>query len=246
MGNLNSGKTPMQSSSIDLKCRAEAARYALLQRLAPALRHDMAGNFQPVTMMAMILEKRMQAAAPDLSTLVKNCGEIRTLSVAATHSNLDLMGWIAVNPKASVSLAHGLKKVLQLITTELSVRGIRFINHTEDMTTQVALHHVCGVFTAALLALTDAATSPANVQITAARDEQDMLITLALMDAADASSASLPNEGLQIGLAAYRNIDWDDVQAIADEDGLSVRHEATSVQLRIPIPAPVPVPIPAI
>jgi SHS2 domain-containing protein len=225
----------MQSSSIDLKRRAEAARYALLQRLAPALRHDMAGNFQPVTMMAMILEKRMQAAAPDLSTLVKNCGEIRTLSIAATHSNLDLMGWIAVDPKASVSLAEGVKKVLHLMTTELSVRGIRFINHTEDVTTVVALPRMYGVFTAALLALTDTAAAPANVHITSVRDEHDMLITLTLKDAADASSASLPYEALQIGLAAYRNIDWDDVQAIADEDGLSVQHKATSVQLRLPI-----------
>jgi hypothetical protein len=225
----------MQSSSIDLKCRAEAARYALLRRLAPALRHDMAGGFQPVTMLATIIEKRLLTASPDMTTLIKNSSEMRTLAIAATHSNLDLMGWMVVNPEARVALNKGIQDVLHLVMTELSFRGLKFVNQTEGMTTDVALDHVHGAFVAALLALTDAVTSTANMVITAAQEGNDVLVTIMLADVGATSDANTPREEFRIGLAAYRKIDWDDVQAIADVDGLPIKHEAGSVVLRLPI-----------
>lgn len=225
----------MPSSPIDLKRCAEAARYALLRRLAPAIRHDMAGGFQPVTMLATIIEKRLLTASPDMPTLIKNSGEMRTLAIAATHSNLDLMGWMVVNPEARVTLSKGIQDVLHLVMTELSFRGLKFVNQTEGMTTDVALDHVHGAFMAALLALTDAVASTANVLITAAQEGQDMLVEIKLTDLEAASGSSTPREEFHIGLAAYRKIDWDDVQAIADVDGLHIKHEAGSVILRLPI-----------
>jgi C4-dicarboxylate-specific signal transduction histidine kinase len=227
----------MQSSSIDLKRNAEAARYALLRRLAPAMRHDMAGGFQPVTMLATIVEKRLLAASPDLASLVKNSSDIRTLAIAATRSSLDLMGWMALDPNARVGLGQGIRDALHLFATELSSRGFKFINQTEGVTSEVGRDHLRGVFVAALLALTDAvaAASTANILLTAAQDGQDMLVTISLTDVGATSGAIAPHEEFLIGLAAYRNIDWDDVQAIADVDGLSVIHESGRVMLRLPI-----------
>ena len=48
---------------------AEGPRYALLRRLAPAIRHDMAGSLQPISMVAAMLEKRLQKPDP-----VRHCG----------------------------------------------------------------------------------------------------------------------------------------------------------------------------
>ena len=227
----------MQISSIELEHRAEAARYALLRRLAPAMRHDMAGGFQPVTMMATIVEKRLLAASPDLSTLVKSSSDIRTSAVAATRSSLDLIGWMAHDIGARVGLGQGIRDCMRLLATELSFRGFKFADQTEGMTTEVGRDHLRGVFVAALLALTDtaAADSTANILLTADMDGQDMLVTISLTDVVATSGAIAPHEGFLIGLAAYRKIDWDDVQAIADADGLSVIHEAESVMLRLPI-----------
>lgn len=195
----------------------------------------MAGGFQPVTMLATIIEKRLLTASPDMPTLIKNSGDMRTLAIAATHSNLDLMGWMVVNPEARVTLSKGIQDVLHLVMTELSFRGLTFVNQTQGMTTDVALHHVHGAFVAVLLALTDAAASTANVLITAAQEGQDMLVEIKLTDLEAASGSSTPREACHIGLAAYRKIDWDDVQAIADVDGLHIKHEAGSVILRLPI-----------
>ena len=237
VGSINiGGGTQMQSSSIDSKRSAEAARYALLRRLAPAMRHDMAGGFQPIIMLATIVEKRLLSASPDFSTLVENSHEMRTLAIAATRSNLDLMGWMALDNDARVGLGQGIRDAMHLLATELSFRGFKFVNQTEGVTTEVGRDHLRGVFVAALLALTDAAAaSTAKILLTAARDGQDVLVSISMTDVGAASGAIAPHEEFLIGLAAYRKIDWDDVQAIADADGLSVIYETGSVMLRLPI-----------
>ena len=225
----------MQSSSIDSKRNAEAARYALLVRLAPAMRQDMAGGFQPVIMLATIVEKRLLSASPDFSTLVKNSHEMRTLAIAATRSNLDLMGWMELDNGARVGLSQGIRDAMHLLATELSFRGFKFVNQTEGVAAEVLRDHLRGVFVAALLALTDTAASPATVLLTVTRNGQDMLLTISLTDVGATLGAITPHEEFPIGLAAYREIDWDDVQAIAAVDGLSVTREAGSVVLKLPL-----------
>jgi hypothetical protein len=227
----------LQISSIELEHRAEAARYALLRRLAPAMRHDMAGGLQPVTMIATIVENRLLAVSPNLSTLVKNSSDLRTLAVAATRSSLDLISWLALDPNARVGLGQGIMDALHLVATEFSFKEFKFINQTEGVVTEVGRDHLRGVFVAALLALTDAAAaaSTANLLLTAARDGQDMLVTISMTDVGATSGAIAPYEEFRIGLMAYRKIDWDDVQAIADVEGLSVIHASGRVMLRLPI-----------
>ena len=55
---------------------AESARYALLRRLMPAIRHNLAGSLQPIGMVSAMLERRMQGASPDLEKLGKNVSDI--------------------------------------------------------------------------------------------------------------------------------------------------------------------------
>lgn len=225
----------MQNPLIDSQRNAEASRYALLRRLAPAIRHQMAGSFQPVTMMAAIIEKRLLTASPDMSALAKTSNDVRTLATAATRSSLDLMGWVAPDPEARVRVDKGILDALHLVATELSFRGFKFVNQTEGLATEVALHQVRGVFVAAVLALTDAAASPATMLLTAAPAGKDMVVTVALSPVEPAAVAIAPSEEFHVGLATYRKIEWDDVEAIATADGVALKHAATTVELRLPI-----------
>ncbi|NNU44225.1 hypothetical protein [Ramlibacter montanisoli] len=43
---------------------AEAARYALLRRLAPSFRHHLVVNLQPIGMIYEVMERRLRAPAP--------------------------------------------------------------------------------------------------------------------------------------------------------------------------------------
>lgn len=225
----------MHEPSTDSKRNAEAARYALLRRLAPAIRHQMAGSFQPVTMMAAIIEKKLLAPTPNFPALVKTGSEVRALATDAIRSSLDLMVWIAPDPDARVALGKGIQDALHLVATELSFRGLKFVNQTQGLATEVAVHHVRGVFVAGLLALTDSAVSPGSVLLTATREGQDMVVTIALAAVEPAAAATAPSEEFHVGLATYRQIDWDDVERIATVDGVALKHAAATVALRLPI-----------
>src|SRR5438309_11363958 len=46
---------------------AEAARYALLRRLAPSMRHHLVVNLQPIGMVYEIMDRRLRAEQPNLA-----------------------------------------------------------------------------------------------------------------------------------------------------------------------------------
>lgn len=226
--------TPMQDPQIDLKRNAEGSRYAVLRRLAPAMRHQLAGSFQPVGLMAAIVEKRLQTATPDVAALAKTSSDVRTLATAATRSSLDLMGWIAPDPEAQVPLGQGIHDTLHLVATELSFKGFTCVDQTPGMTTPVALSQVRGVFVAALLALIDAALSPTPFTVTAQREGGALAVTVTLTEAPTASESASRDE-FQLNLTSYRNISWDEVDAIAAADGVALEHNAMAFVLRLPV-----------
>ena len=47
--------------------RAEAARYALLRRLASSMRHHLVVNLQPIGMIYEVMDRRLRAPVPDLA-----------------------------------------------------------------------------------------------------------------------------------------------------------------------------------
>ena len=226
----------MQNPSIDLKRGAEGARYALVRRLAPAIWHQIAGSFQPVTMMTAFMEKRLQATSPDLPALAKTSKEARQLAIAAARSNLDLIGWIGPEPEALVPLGQGVQEGLHWVATELSFRGFICVNQTEGVAVEVPLSHLRGVFVAALLAVTDSVELPGTVLVKAHQEGIDAVVTIALTDVdIDAKTVGSSNQDFRSNVAAYRKIDWSDVEAMAAMDGVALEHASTNVVLRLPI-----------
>ena len=227
----------MKNASTDLKGNADSARYALLRRLQPAMRHQMAGGFQPVTMLAAILEKRLQGATPHLTALGKTSADIRALSTAATRSSLDLIGWIAPDPAAKVPLEKGILDALHLVATELSIRGFKCVNQTGGVGDEVLVQRLRGVFVAGLLALTDAAVAPMSVLITAGREGHAMVLTIALTKDPEAPATSTFERDFRVNLPIYRKMEWCDVDAMALADGISLKHGPSSLVLHLPIAA---------
>ena len=224
----------MQYPTSDPKRNAEGSRYALLRRLAPAMRHQLAGSMQPVTMMALLLDKRLRAAELDVPVLIKSSGDLRLQASAAARSSMDLMDWFACDPEATVPLHKGLEDAVHLVATELSFRGIICINQTAGVTATVALNHVRGLFIAGLLVLTDAAVGRANLLLTALQDGEIMVVSMALT-ALDTAAESEPHDPFPISLTTYRKIAWDDVDAIAIDSGVSIQHQPHTLTLRLPI-----------
>ena len=211
---------------------AEAARYALLRRLAPALRHNMAGALQPIAMVAAMLERRLHKPDADFQLVAKNASDIITLSKEASSSCLDLMSWLAPKEEQNVQVGQGVGECLGLLATEFSFRGYSVTNQTKAVSAELSRSAVRNVFSAAIIALTDAAATEGNLLIKAEVTGTSTTISIQLQAESSAHGSAAPQ-------AAYRILEWQDVEALAAEACVGINHTPTQVSLHYP-PAKIP------
>lgn len=210
---------------------AEAARYALLRRLAPAIRHDMAGALQPISMVAVLLEKRLQKPAPDLAVIGKNVHDINTLAREASSACMQLMTWLAPKQDAPVAIHEGVQEAIALVATELSFQGVNLVNDTASAAATLPVSVLRGLFMASLLALTDTHPGPATVVLGAEVDAGHTVLSLTRTAAAATDEG---NDESMAAPAAYRALDWDDVRALAAVSSAKLLLGSDRVELRFP------------
>lgn len=207
---------------------AEAARYALMRRLMPAIRHNIAGSLQPVGMLAAMLERRMKAVAPDLAQLGKSSQALNTLSREAAATSLNLMSWLAPRDNDLVDVRSAVEESLGLMTTELSFRGFAVANETADVQMELPRGMLRSVFTASLIALTDRVDGAAKVVVTAGMTDTDSRMYLSIaLEAGGSPELLVQGERMQ----TYRSLGWDDVQVLAGAEGVSLSHDDRCVRL---------------
>lgn len=221
---------PLNQESKEADIAQEAARYAVLRRMGSAIRHQIAGSLQPVSMLASMLERRAQAASPDMDALRRNCGEMSSLSRSASSECVALMGWLAPHEGESVPVGQGVEDCLHLLATELSFRGFAVVDAAQGAQALVSRQALRSLLPAALMALTDAAARPGPVRITAGTDAGAAVVQLSLQEA-ETAEASTPAK-------AYRPLGWGDVHALARAEGVQVEHDGRSVALRLQIMQP--------
>lgn len=206
---------------------AESARYAVLGRLAPMLRHDVAGALQPLGMMTALLQKRLQAGAPDMVALAKNGESIHVLGKEAAATCLAVMGWLAPKGDESVSVQAGAQELLTLMETELFLHGLVGVNDIPAGEARFARLFFRGAFAAALLALCDHRAGAGSVHVGLL--ELRGAPGLCLRFAPDALTP--PAQPVQ----RQRRIGWDDVQALAAAAGVAFAQGENWVALQLPL-----------
>ena len=97
---------------------AEAASYAVLRRIAPALRHDVAGFMQPVGMLVMVLQRRVQLPEPDLQAIGKTVASVTALAKEATTGCMNAVDWLASREDIRVPMVAGADEVVRLLALE--------------------------------------------------------------------------------------------------------------------------------
>src|SRR3954452_1863483 len=96
---------------------AEAARYALLRRLAPAMRHHLVVHLQPIGMVYEIMDRRLNAPQPNLAEVHEGAQKINSYARAALASCLDVITWLAPEDTARTTAAEGVRECLDLLQT---------------------------------------------------------------------------------------------------------------------------------
>jgi hypothetical protein len=205
---------------------AEAARYALLRRIAPSMRHHLVVNLQPIGMIYEVMERRLRAPAPDLASVQESAGKINGFAKAALQSCLDVVGWLAPDETVATTVQEGVRECSMLLATSLSFRGYALRNETTPLPGTLRRSAVRSLLTGAMVLCTDEAVAPAELVLRCAGEADASVITLTLR----------PSDGDK-GFATeanYRPLAWDDLEALAAADGVGLQREPQGLRLRFP------------
>lgn len=206
---------------------AEAARYTLLRRLAPSMRHHLVVNLQPIGMIYEVMDRRLRAPEPDLGDIHDSAHKINGFARAALASCLDVVSWLAPEEDAVTPVAGGIRECLGLLTTSLTFRGYALRDETGTVPGEVRRSAIRNVLTAAILHLTDETPPAADLILSAEAGPGALVLTLTLRptDGDKGFSAEPP----------YRQLGWADVEALAAAEAVElVRDGRQRVQVAIP------------
>jgi hypothetical protein len=195
----------------------------LLRRLAPTIRHHLVGEFQPIGMIATMLDRRLQTDAPNLNHLRDNSAALGKLAHTAASTCMNLMSWLAPKNDAVMRLDSGVLDCLSLLTTESRFRGFDFVNEITDLPVEVSTTALRSVLPAALLAMTDQQSGPADFVLRAELLPLGVLLTI-VRQSAVRSADNNP-------IAEYRELTWQDVAALAKAESVVFSQSADAVQL---------------
>ena len=207
--------------------RAEAARYALLRRLAPSMRNHLVVNLQPIGMIYEVMERRLRAPQPDLADVHDSAHKINGFARAALNSCLDVVTWLAPEEDVLTSVGEGVRESLSLLTTSLTFRGYTVRNEVVPVPGEIHRSAIRNVLTAAIIHITDENPSPADLVLSVEPGRTAAVLTLTLR----------PTDG-NGGFAAepaYRRLDAADLDALAAAESVQVAREGKQ-RLRLSIP----------
>jgi hypothetical protein len=207
----------------------EAARYALLRRLAYAMRHHMVVHLQPIGMITEVMERRLQSPTPDLAQVQEGMNKINGFSKAAVQSCLDVVSWLAPEHGALVALDAGVQECVALLRSNFNFRGFTLKDEVGSVPAMVGRAGLRNVLPASLLALTDGASSPADVVLSAELRPGHAVVSMKIR--ANDGSAGFAGD------APYRLLEWAEVQALAQADGIGLERESGQVRLTVPFAA---------
>lgn len=204
----------------------EAARYALLRRLAASMRHHLVVNLQPIGMVYEIMDRRLRAPEPNLAEVQEGAHKINGYARAALASCIDVVTWLAPEEGARTTAADGVRECLSLVGTSFTFRGFSLRNEVGEVAGEVPRGAFRNVVTGALVHLSDDHPPPAEITLSAQAAPGGLELRLAARPAAGEPGFSTA--------PAYRPLTWSDVEALARADGVQVRREASAVRITLP------------
>ena len=115
------------------RTNAEAARYGVLRRLAPALKHDMVVNLQAVAMMAEVLSARLEKGSPTVAEFEASISKMNRLARDAVMTSLKVAAWISPSEEETVRLRDGVDECVALLRSSFNFRGCTLANEVPDV-----------------------------------------------------------------------------------------------------------------
>ena len=206
---------------------AEAARYSVLRRLAPALKHDMVVNLQAVAMMAEVLNARLERGLDNPNELQKSVSKINRMAREAVMTCLDVAAWIEPGEDEGIRLREGVDECVALLAGNFNFRGFSISNDVPDVDFDVSREALRNLLSASLITLTDSSAAPVEVLVKAEVSGGFAVLTVRC-EARESDPDALPFA------VTYRQLDWSDVQALAVAESVELFRTSDQIVMRIP------------
>jgi hypothetical protein len=157
----NASTMPQIPEGLAAARMAEAARYALLRRLVPSMRHNLVVNLQPIGMIYEVMDRRLKAPEPNLGEVHDSAHKINGFAKAALNSCLDVVTWLAPDEDVLITAEAGVRECLSLIATSLTFRVYAMRNEVVSVPREIRRSALRNVLTALLIHATDQTLAPA-------------------------------------------------------------------------------------
>ena len=208
---------------------AEAARYALMRRLVPVLRHHLVVDLQPIGLIYQVLDRKLNAGETGLTPIRESLGRIDVLARKAVASSLDVVSWLAPDTEASTPLGSGVVDCLNMLRSNFTFRGFTVHNEVGDAPLRVPQGALREVLTGALIAATDGASGSVELTLRAHLSGIQAMVSIHTVPG---TGEGIPND------MAYRALEWSDVQALAQAHAVHLVLDGEFVSLTLPARAP--------
>jgi hypothetical protein len=209
------------------RAAAEGARYGVLRRLAPSLKHDMVVNLQAISMMAEVLGVRLERTPNIPAEFQDNIAKLNRLAREAVRNCIKVATWIEPGEDEAVRLPDAVEECVALLANSFSFRGFTIDKELPDTEFRVWRAQLRSLLAASLICLTDAALVPSEIRIRA-----EIVNGLA-----ELSVRVVPRAGElepQPFEPAYRALEWADVQSLADAEGIVLVRGPEQVAMSLP------------
>ena len=204
--------------------RVESARYAVLRRLTPCLRHEMVKFLQPISMIYEIIHHRRSAAEPDLQTLSGNADKMSSYARLALQQCHEVSTWMAPDADATISVGNGLRECVELMRAGLGFRGYQLVNEVGNIDFHVMRDALRMVLTSAFMAATDALRHPAKLCLSVEACNETHITIALTVQASEGGHTESYDDG-------YRRIGWRDVEALATAEDVGMSLEGSRLAM---------------
>lgn len=221
---------PGPAPDADTPTLAEGARYALLQRLTPALQHQIMGNFQSMNMIAIMLERRSGSASPDLDSLRQDCALLGNVSDSAVKSIINMLTWVRPKPALAQRFDAGVEECVNLLVNEFKLKGFQIANEVGPVDAEICCRTLRSVVSAALVCLSDQSAGPGVLMLSALQLAGRIELLIHLQ----------PHEHQPPGTVfanGYRLLNWKDVELLAAAESIGLERSDTGMRLVFDVPS---------
>jgi hypothetical protein len=162
---------------------ADAIRYAVLRKLASAIRHSLMGDLQTIQFSAELASRMIDSGAggPKLDECIRMLPDQARAAVASCRAMVE---WLRPDDKAATTIEETLRQCLKVAGDDWTLRGIEASTDVRSGDVLVSKPVLREMLVTSLLTLADTHPGPIDIAIVAEASGGEVVVSLSATQAA--------------------------------------------------------------